>query len=113
MQINNFFKLVVVLVLYSIWQLSANAPERVKLYYYNPELDRDESDNIACGRKGLAPVEKKIPITNTPIQDAINLLLKGKENLTQTDKTQGITTEYPLEGLALKKSLVKRWSFNA
>ncbi len=83
------------------------AEKTIKLYYYNPELDRDESGNIACGRKGLSPVEKKIPITKTPIQDAINLLLKGKENLTQTDKTQGIITEYPLEGLVLKGASLK------
>jgi hypothetical protein len=74
----------------------------VKLYYYNPELDRDESGNIACSRSGLVPVERKIPITQTPIQDTIKLLLQGKENLTEAEKAQGITTEYPLEGLSLK-----------
>ncbi len=47
----------------------------IKLYYYNPELDKDESGNISCSRQGLVPVERKIPISQTPIQDAIKLLL--------------------------------------
>jgi len=79
----------------------------IKLYYYNPELDRDESGNIACSRNGLVAIERKIPITKTPIQDTINLLLKGKENLTEAEKAQGVTTEYPLEGLSLKGALLK------
>lgn len=72
----------------------------VKLYYYNAELDKDESGNIACSRKGLVAVERKIPITQTPIQDAIKLLLLGQ--LTAEERAQGISTEYPLEGFSLK-----------
>ncbi len=71
----------------------------IKLFYYSPELDRDESGNIACSRNGLAAVEREIPITQTPIQDAIKLLLKGE--LSTAEKTQGITTEYPLEDFYL------------
>ncbi len=74
---------------------------KVLLYYYNPEKDKDETGNIKCSRDGLVAVEREIPVTKTPIQDAIKLLLEGKENLTETDKAQGITTEYPLEGLSL------------
>lgn len=74
----------------------------IKLYYYNPEKDKDETGNIKCSRDGLVPVEREIPITQTPIQDTIKLLLKGKENLTEDDIAQGIDTEYPLEGLSLK-----------
>ena len=77
----------------------------VKLYYYSPELDKDESDNILCTRKGLVSVERKIPVTKTPIQDAIKLLLLGE--LTAKEQTQGITTEYPLEGLSLKGASLK------
>jgi len=79
----------------------------VKLYYYNPALDKDESGNIACSRKGLVAIEREIPITQTPIQDTIKLLLQGKENLTQKEKAQGITTEYPLAGLWLKSVSLK------
>ena len=77
----------------------------VKLYYYSPELDKDESDNILCTRKGLVSVERKIPITKTLIQDAIKLLLLGE--LTTKEQTQGITTEYPLKGLSLKGASLK------
>ena len=79
----------------------------VKLYYYNPEKDKDESGNIQCSRDGLVAVEREIPITKTPIQDAIKLLLKGQENLTEMEKALGITTEYPLEDFSLKGASLK------
>lgn len=85
----------------------ASQTKTVKLYYYNPEKDKDETGNIKCSRDGLAAIEREIPLTKTPIRDTINLLLKGKENLTETDKTQGITTEYPLEGFSLKGASLK------
>lgn len=72
----------------------------ISLYYYNSALDRDETGNIMCSRKGLVAVERKIPSTINPIKDAINLLLKGE--LTNDEQARGITTEYPLEGLTLK-----------
>jgi hypothetical protein len=72
----------------------------VMLYYYNPEMDKDETGNVLCSRRGLISVERLIPITKTPIQDSIKLLLQG--NLTEEEKARGITTEYPLEGLSLK-----------
>ncbi len=77
----------------------------IKLFYYDYELDRDESGNTACSRNGLVPVERKIPITQTPIQDAIKLLLLGE--LTEEERAQGIDTEYPLEGLSLKGASLK------
>jgi hypothetical protein len=80
---------------------------KVLLYYYNPERDKDETGNIKCSRDGLVAIEREIPVTKTPIQDTINLLLKGKENLTQADIAQGITTEYPLEGFSLSEVNLK------
>jgi len=77
----------------------------VKLYYYNPEQDKDESGNIQCSRDGLVAVEREIPVTKTPIQDTIKLLIAGQ--LTDTEKSQGITTEYPLEGFSLKGASLK------
>ena len=77
----------------------------VKLYYYNYELDKDESGNIACSRNGLVLVEREISITQTPIQDTIKLLLSGE--LTGEERAKGIDTEYPLEGLSLKGALLK------
>lgn len=79
-----------------------NLYRKVLLYYYNPEKDKDDLGNIKCSKEGLVAIEREIPISKTPIQDTINLLLKGKENLTKDDINSGITTEYPLEGFRLK-----------
>jgi len=77
----------------------------VKLYYYNPAFDQDETGNILCSRKGLVAVERKISISKTPIQNTINLLIFGQ--LTDEEKSQGITTEYPLKGFSLKRASLK------
>ncbi|MEX1028052.1 MAG: Gmad2 immunoglobulin-like domain-containing protein [Candidatus Paceibacterota bacterium] len=82
-------------------RFNANAtPQRsVSLYYYNPERDQDASGNILCSDAGLVEVTRQIPVTQTPIQDTIRLLLEG--NLTAQEEAQGIETEYPLTGFAL------------
>ena len=77
----------------------------INLYYYNLELDRDEEGNVLCSRKGLAAVEREIPLTASPVKDAINLLLKGE--LTKEEEARNIVTEFPLEGLALKNAVLK------
>lgn len=76
--------------------------KKVKLYYYNPESDKDEFGNIKCSRDGLTAIEREVAISKTPIQNTIDLLLKGKENLTEEEIERGIATEYPLEGFSLK-----------
>jgi spore germination protein GerM len=73
--------------------------QTIKLYYYNPTKDKDETGNILCSRQGLEAVERNIPVTQTPIQDTIKLLLKG--GLTQEEKDKGVSTEYPLSGVEL------------
>lgn len=77
----------------------------IKLYYYNPELDKDESGNIKCSRDGLVAVEREISITKTPIQDSVKLLLLG--GLTNEERSRGISTEYPLKGFLLKSASLK------
>ena len=77
----------------------------VSLYYYNSGLDQDESGNIMCSRQGLVRVQRKIPVTQTPIQDTIKLLLRGE--LTNEERGQGISTEYPLAGLSLDGASLK------
>jgi hypothetical protein len=76
----------------------------IKLYYYNPDLDKDNSGNILCSEKGLVAVDREIPVTNTPIQDTIRLLISG--DITQNEQEQGISTEYPLEGFELTSASV-------
>ena len=83
--------------------------QTVQLYYYDSDLDMDENGNIMCSEKGLVAVDRQIPVTQTPIQDTINLLLEG--NLTRQEIEGGITTEYPLgefslEGAALTNGVL-------
>jgi len=77
----------------------------IKLYYYNSDLDKDVSGNVLCSEKGLVPVERKIEDSENLIEDTIKLLLEGK--LTDEEKSRGISTEYPLEGVKLTKSELK------
>jgi len=79
----------------------------VSLYYYNPNLDKDEKGNILCSNKGLVEIKRQIPVSKTPIKDTIELLLKGKANLAKEDLEKNITTEYPLEKFELKSANLK------
>jgi spore germination protein GerM len=85
---------------------SKNQFREVTLYYYNPNLDKDEEGNILCSHKGLVGIKRKIPVSQTPIKDTINLLLKGKENLVG-DEINNLQTEFPLEGFELKSLNLK------
>ncbi|PIR41472.1 MAG: hypothetical protein COV31_01190 [Candidatus Yanofskybacteria bacterium CG10_big_fil_rev_8_21_14_0_10_46_23] len=76
------------------------ASQTVSLYYYNAENDKDASGNILCSSQGLVPAQRQIPVSQTPIQDTINLLLQGQ--LTATERSAGVTTEYPLSGFTLQ-----------
>lgn len=77
----------------------------IKLYYYNPTKDTDPAGNLICSRQGLVAVNRQVIKTNTPIQDAIQQLLKGQ--LTPEEKQLGATTEFPLAGVSLKGANVK------
>ena len=85
--------------------LFSEETREINLYYYNSDLDKDESGNIKCSRDGLVAIKRKIPKTLTPIQDSINLLISGK--ITEQEKSQGISTEYPLAGFSLKGASLK------
>ncbi len=71
----------------------------VQLFFYDQNKDTDDTGNILCSRQGLAGVDRRIPRTMTPIQDAIRLLLNG--GVTADEQQQGITTEFPLEEFEL------------
>lgn len=75
------------------------AQRSLVLYYYNEDKDKDASGNIICSSQGLVAVERRAPVTLTPIQDTIKLLLRGE--LTLSEKARGITTEFPLPGVEL------------
>lgn len=77
----------------------------VILYYYNPDIDKDSSGNIKCSSDGLVSVQREIPLTKTPIQDTINLLISGE--ITDEESSFGASTEFPLDGFSLKGASLK------
>ena len=79
-------------------QFSSNI-SKIQLYYYNQKKDEEISKNILCSSDAILPVEREIPVSQTPIQDAINLLLKGI--VTQAEKDAGFTPMFPLERVSL------------
>jgi len=78
---------------------------KINLYYYNANKDKDDSGNVQCSREGLVAVERSIAVSQTPIQDAIKLLLEGK--ITEEERDEGISSEYPLLGFSLKGAALK------
>lgn len=89
---------------------SCAAPEShpVSLYFYDPSLDQDASGNIQCSEAGLVPVQRKLPISlagDALIEETIRLLISGE--LTAAERSQGITTEFPLEGLGLTSATLR------
>ncbi|MGE5541115.1 MAG: Gmad2 immunoglobulin-like domain-containing protein [Bacillota bacterium] len=82
---------------------SQSGQTTVKLYYYNPLLDQGPG-GAQCSSKGLVAVERNIPKTSTPLTDAIQLLLKGE--LTDAERAQGLTTEFPLPDVSLTNASI-------
>ncbi|MDP2641900.1 MAG: Gmad2 immunoglobulin-like domain-containing protein [bacterium] len=76
----------------------ATSTRDIKLYFYNSQNDVDVSGNVLCSAKGLVEINRSIPLTNTPIQDAIRELLKGPTNI---EKLNLMGTEFPLARVAL------------
>ncbi|MFZ3074423.1 MAG: GerMN domain-containing protein [Minisyncoccales bacterium] len=102
-----FFLAVAIAVMAAIfWHTRAIAPvdeiktRNIELYYYASEIDKDSTGNVMCSRRGLVSVSRQIPVTSTPVQDAVNLLIKGQ--LTENEKKTGLAAEFPLSGLALR-----------
>ncbi len=82
----------------------SQAERQVKLYYYNSALDKDASGNILCSSKGLVSVVRTIKTSQTPLQDTLRLFLRGE--ITQAEKSQGVTSEFPLSGVALESAVI-------
>ena len=60
----------------------------IKLYYYNKSYDPE----FDCKLEAVLSVTREIPITNTPIQDTIELLIKGK--ITEQERLAGFSSEF-------------------
>lgn len=76
--------------------------QTVKIYYYDISKDLDASGNQRCLASSLTAVERQIPKSIIPIQDAIKTLLKGE--VSSLEKGKGLSTEFPLQGVALKSA---------
>lgn len=76
----------------------------IKLFYYDPARDQG-AGGPQCSAAGLVAVDRVIPRTATPLKDAITLLLKGA--LSADEKASGITSEFPLTGVALASSTIQ------
>lgn len=76
--------------------------ETISLYYYIPANDKDETGNIMCSSQGLFPIKREINADSNIIENTIKLLIRGQ--LTEQERSYGITTEYPLPGFELIKS---------
>lgn len=72
---------------------------QISLYFYNQIRDKEIADYIPCSPDAVLPVTRKIFLSQTPIQDAINLLLQG--NITPAEKDAGFLSEFPLDGVKL------------
>lgn len=81
-------------------QSEENKTRTINLFYYNETKDKEIDNNVLCSSDSVLPVVREIPLTNTPIQDVINLLLKGE--LSYEEKFAGFKTEFPLKNFELK-----------
>lgn len=84
--------------------VAACAPsnQEVSLFYYDPDLDLDANGNIQCSADGLVSVQREVPGNLSGerlIVETIDLLIAG--DLSESERAQGLTTEYPLAGVAL------------
>lgn len=78
-------------------QFAACPEEFVTIYYYNPAIDMDASGKIQlCSEKGLVGVKRQIPDSAVRLNAAIRALISGE--LTDAERAQGVTTEFPLPG---------------
>lgn len=83
----------------------AGDKETVQLYYYSESKDKNAQGQVLCSEQGLVAVTREFDLTSTPIQDAIRLLLLG--NIMADERAQGISSEFPLEGVSLKGANLK------
>jgi EmrB/QacA subfamily drug resistance transporter len=76
--------------------------QTVMLYYYNEEEDKELSGGeIGCSPEAVLPVSRTIESDNA-IEDTIKLLISG--DLTEEEKQEGFSTEFPHQGFSLVSS---------
>jgi hypothetical protein len=83
-------------------QIRRSYRQVVQLFYYNPQRDQDASGNVQCSSTGLAAVNRTVSSSADIIANTVRLLLQGQ--LTQIERSSGITTEFPLPGVTLERA---------
>ncbi len=73
--------------------------ETIKLYFYNPDLDKDAEGNILCSSQGLVPVERQVLASSAHPAEVVRQLLEG--GILPEESRLGLTTEFPLQGVEL------------
>ncbi len=76
------------------------AERTISIYLYDADQDLDAAGNIQCTAAGLVAVERTIPHTETPLQDAVRELLAGE--IRDDEVEAGLSTEFPLSGLTFE-----------
>jgi hypothetical protein len=82
----------------------AQGQQTVSLFYYDPDLDLDANGNIQCSADGLSPVHRTVAgglSGEQLIEETVRLLIAGE--LSDEEIAQGLTTEYPLDGVTLNE----------
>jgi len=93
-----------------LWNLHTNKEKSgnfpVKLFFYKASLDSG-AGGPNCTKKGLIGVNRTVFNSNTDnqVRDTIELLLSG--TISAEEKNDGITTEFPLEGVKLTNFSLK------
>ncbi len=76
--------------------------QKVMLYYYNEDEDKElNGGEIGCSSDAVLPVFRTIE-SDKLVDDTIRLLISG--NLTEEEKGEGFSTEFPHEGFTLLSS---------
>lgn len=72
--------------------------EKLSLFYYNQLQDKENS----CDYEFVVPVEREMVGSQDIIKSAVELLIKGQ--LTEKEKSEGLTTEFPNSEFKLLES---------
>ena len=93
----------IILILFTLLLAACSSQILFTLYYYNPQLDKDAGGNIQCSSAGLVPVQRFMNGTPSD-QEMTGLIIKSllTGQLTEDERYQGITTEFPLAGVELQ-----------
>lgn len=72
----------------------------VSIFLYDENKDTDTNGVKQCSEKSLVSVARDIPISKTPLQDTLSLLLTG--SVRNEERASGLRSFFPLTGLYVK-----------